>query len=76
MIYFEKLINELSTVYKTDKRDASDMLLSNYRMSKSDPSDKGILRCYKFTSKDGFKTDEFFEEQCVEFLSRIADGYE
>ncbi|HCJ7351286.1 TPA: hypothetical protein NVL63_001602 [Klebsiella pneumoniae] len=76
LIYFEKLINELSTVYKTDKRDASDMLLSNYRMSKSDPSDKGILRCYKFTSKDGFKTDEFFEEQCVEFLSRIADGYE
>lgn len=76
LIYFENLLNEIATRYKTDKRDASDMLLSNYRISKSDPLVKGLLRCYKFTSKDGFNTDEFFQEQCIEFLSRIADGYE
>lgn len=76
LIYFENLLNEIATRYKTDKRDASDMLLSNYRISKSDPLAKELLRCYKFTSKGGFKTDEVFEEQCVEFLSRIADGYE
>ncbi|MGE6140863.1 hypothetical protein ACQJ1T_00175 [Klebsiella pneumoniae] len=77
-VFFESLINQLYIKHKKniDKETVTAAILSNYRLSKSEPNSFGRLGLYQYEPSSGFTTSEEFEMQCIEFLSYLAKGYE
>lgn len=77
-VFFESLINQLYIKYKKniDKETIAAAILSNHRLSKSEPNSFGRLGVYQYEPSSGFTTSEEFEIQCIEFLGYLAKGYE
>jgi len=77
-VFFESLISQLYIKHKknVDKETIAAAILSNHRLSKSEPNSFGRLGLYQYEPSSGFTTSEEFETQCIEFLGYIAKGYE